>query len=99
MNNNGDLKIYPTDYANRDNGAHKRLFTFGFIQINLTTPDPKVGMSPYVTFLLSLREKPFNNTLMTGFCGAVHFHWAGILVHSGSDSMERNGRTTNARIG
>jgi len=45
VNNNGDLKIFPSDYANRDNG-YKRKYVFGFIQLNLTTPDPKIGMSP-----------------------------------------------------
>lgn len=44
--NNGDIKIYPSDFVNRDNGPSHRQFTFGFIQINLTTYDPKVGMSP-----------------------------------------------------
>ena len=46
VNNNGDLKINPSDFMNRDNGPDKRKFLFGFIQMNLTTPDPKVGMSP-----------------------------------------------------
>ncbi len=44
--NNGDIKLYPSDYVNRDNGPSHRQYTFGFIQINLTTYDPKVGMSP-----------------------------------------------------
>jgi hypothetical protein len=44
--NNGDTKLYHSDYLNRDNGPSHRQYTFGFIQINLTTYDPKVGMSP-----------------------------------------------------
>lgn len=46
MINNGDAKIYPSDFVNRDNGPSHREYTFGFIQINLTVVDPKVGMSP-----------------------------------------------------
>ena len=48
VNNNGELKIYPSDFLNRDNGDDKRQFTFGFIQLNLTTPDPIIKNSPLV---------------------------------------------------
>ena len=49
VTNNGEVKVYPNDFANRDNGDDKRKYTFGFIQMNLTIPDPLIQVSPSVT--------------------------------------------------
>merc|ERR1740128_1291654 len=46
VTNNGEVKVYPNDFANRDNGDDKRKYTFGFIQMNLTIPDPLIQVSP-----------------------------------------------------